>query len=42
MHCDEIQVYVGIGKWSNFCSKYLSNLKTSKGYADLYPPRSSP
>jgi len=27
---------------SNFCSSYLSNLKTKKGYAALYPPRSSP
>jgi len=36
MHCDEMQVNVGNGRGSNFCSKHLSNLKnacTSK-YAD--------
>jgi len=39
-----IQVNVGniMEKGSNFCTKCLSNLKTSKGYAALYHPRSSP
>jgi len=39
MHCDEIQVNV-----DNIMEKgvkYLSNLKTSKGFAALYSPCSS-
>jgi len=30
MHCNEIQVKIGNGKWSYFCSKYFLNLKTNK------------
>jgi len=37
MHCDEVQVNVGniMEKGSNFCKKYLSNLKTML-YSQLY------